>query len=311
MAPAKCYICDKKENVHFMFPSDPSKVRRWCILLKCKTPDITGRSGPRLCSNHFSPSDIIVTAKSTKLRSSALPKIEKSQTSESFISKDILLVSRDGVQFPSNSSNLARRSPLIRNLLGDCPLEVATILIDIESTILDTVLELLHESCPTFPSRLYDSVKEALDIFQIADFVIVEEVKSMPRKLCKQRKRRTPALGLGLEGGANNIDKVQAEVEYKEGNASLAQNDNIDCPYTDCQKKLKGKSSFLNHLCLIHHRNELESKIMKMEGGKFKCPQENCNLDSMNKRFVISHYGIRHNVINQFLAKSFPNHTYA
>ena len=179
MAPAKCYICDKKENVHFMFPSDPSKVRRWCILLKCKTPGTTGKTGPRLCSNHFLPSDIIVTDYSTKLRSSALPKREKSQTS--YISNDLLLVSRDGVQFPSNSSNLARRSPLIRNLLGDCPLEVTTILVDIESTILDTVLELLNESCPTFPSRLFDSVQEALEIFQIADFVLVEEVKSMPR----------------------------------------------------------------------------------------------------------------------------------
>ena len=311
MAPAKCYICDKKENVHFIFPSDPSRLKRWCILLKCKTPDTTGRSGPRLCSEHFSPSDIIVTDNSTKLRSSALPKREKSQASESCISKDILLVSRDGVHFPSNSINLARRSPLIRNLLGDCPSEVTTIVVDIESTILDIVLELIHESCPIFPSRLYDSVKEALEIFQVADFVVIEEVKSMPRKLCKKRKRKTPAQG--LEDGANNIDKVQDEVGYKEANASMAQakNDNIDCPYEDCQKKLKGKSSFLNHLCLIHHKNELESRIIKIKGSKFKCPQDKCNLESMNKGFVISHYGIRHNVIRQFLAKSFPNHTYA
>ena len=183
----------------------------------------------------------------------------------------------------------------------------------VTTTILDTVLELLNESSPTFPSRLFDSVQEALEIFQIADFVLVEEVKSMPRKLCKQRQRKT--LARGLEDGANNIDKIQDEDEvgYKEGNSSMAQakNDNIDCPYKDCHKKLKGKSSFLKHLCLIHHRNELESKIIKMEGGKFKCPQEKCNLDSMNKRFVISHYGIRHNVISQFLAKSFPNHSYA
>ena len=291
MAPAKCYICDNKENVHFIFPSDPSKLKRWCILLKCRTPDTTGYTGPRLCSKHFSPSDIIVTDNSTKLRRSALPKREKSQETESYISKDILLVSRDGVHFPSNSSNLARRSPLIRNLLGDCPLEVTTILVDIESTILDTVLELLNESCPTFPSRLYDSVIEALEIFQIADFVLVEEVESLPRKLCKQGKRRTQAQG--LEDGANNIHKI------------------IDCPYNDCQKKLKGKRSFLKHLCLIHHRSELESRIIQMKGGKFKCPQEKCNLDSMNRGFVISHYGIRHNVINQLLAKSFPNHTFA
>ena len=147
-----------------------------------------------------------------------MPKREKSQTS--YISNDLLLVSRDGAQFPSNSSNLARRSPLIRNLLGDCPLEVTTILVDIESTILDTVLELLNESCPTFPSRLFYSVQEALEIFQIADFVLVEEVKSMLRKLCKRRQGENPS------------------------------------PRT--------------------------------RGG-----------------------GIRHNVISQFLAKSFPNHTYA
>ena len=114
-----------------------------------------------------------------------MPKREQSQPNESYISKDLLLVSRDGVHFPSNSSNLARRSPLIRNLLGDCPLEVTTILVDIESTILDTVLELLSESCPTFPSRLYDSVIEALEIFQIADFVLVA-------RSTKAQTRRAP-----------------------------------------------------------------------------------------------------------------------
>ena len=311
MAPAKCYICDSKENVHFIFPSDPSKLKRWCILLRCRTPDTTGCTGPRLCSEHFSPSDIIVTDNSTKLRRSALPRREKSQARESYISKDILLVSSDCVHFPSNSTNLARRSPLIRNLLGDCPLEVTTIIVDIESTILDTVLELLSEGCPTFPSRLFDSVKEALEMFQIEDFVLFEEVKSMPRKLCKPRKRQTPARG--LKDGANNIDQIQDEVGYKEGNASMAEakNDNIDCPYNDCKKKLKGERSFLKHLCLIHHRNELESKIIKMKDGKYKCPQDKCNLDSTNKGFVISHYGIRHNVIRQLLSKSFPNHTYA
>ena len=309
MAPAKCFICDKTDNVRFVFPSDPSKLRRWCILLKCRTPDTTGKTGPRLCSAHFSPSDIVVTDNSTKLRSSALPKREKLQASDD-ISNDILLVSRDRVQFPSNSSNLARRSPLIRNLLGDCPLEETTILIDIESTILHIVLELLNESSPTFHSRLYESVKLALEIFQLAEFVLVEEVRSLPRKLGKQRKRRT--LAQGLEDRTTNFDKTQDEVEYEDGNTSMtkAKYDNIDCPYVGCQKKLKGRNSFLRHLCLIHHRNELESRIIKLESGKFKCPQEKCTLDSLNKGFIISHYGIRHNVIIQFLAKNFPNHSY-
>ena len=87
---------------------------------------------------------------------------DKSQSSD--VTKDILLVSRDGVLFPSNSSILARRSPMIRNLLGDCPVEETTIIMDIESTILHCVLELLNEFNPTFPSRLYESVKVALEI---------------------------------------------------------------------------------------------------------------------------------------------------
>ena len=202
-------------------------------------------------------------------------------------------------------------SPMVKlPLLGDCPSEETTILIDIESTILHIVLELLNESSPTFHSRLYESVKVALEIFQIAEFVLVEEVRSLPRKLSKQRKRRT--LAQGLEDKTTNFDKTQDEVEYEDGNTSMtkAKNDKIDCPYEGCQKKLKGKNSFLKHLCLIHHRNELESRIIKLESGKFKCPQEKCTLDSMNKGFIISHYGIRHNVIIQFLAKNFPNHSY-
>ena len=43
MAPHKCYVCHTTEDVKFTFPSDPSKLKRWCILLKCKTPDTTGQ----------------------------------------------------------------------------------------------------------------------------------------------------------------------------------------------------------------------------------------------------------------------------
>ena len=69
---------------------------------------------------------------------------DKSQSSD--VTKDILLVSRDGVLFPSNSSILARRSPMIRNLLGDCPVEETSIINDIESTI-------LHCGLGDFPNR--------------------------------------------------------------------------------------------------------------------------------------------------------------
>ena len=60
MAPAKCFVCNKEDKVLFMFPLDPSKLRRWCIILKCQIPGTdTGarNSGPRVCSDYFSPSD--------------------------------------------------------------------------------------------------------------------------------------------------------------------------------------------------------------------------------------------------------------
>ena len=297
MAPPKCFVCNKKDNVHFMFPSDPTKLKHWCILLKCKTPETaTGKSGPRLCSAHFCPSDIIVTDKSTKLKKNALPERDKSQSSD--ITKDILLVSRDGVLFPSNSSILASRSPMIRNLLGDCPLEETTIIMDIESTILHRVLELINEINPTFPSSLYESVKVALEIFQIEQFVLVEEVRPFPRKLSKPRKSRI----LSSSTIENIIDASKTTKDSIDN-----ENANITCPYTECLKKIKGKKSFLNHLCLVHHKNELESKIIKL-GGKFKCPHDGCNLESTNKSFLISHFGVRHNKILPFLAKSFPEH---
>ena len=62
MAPAMCFVCNKEDKVHFMFSLDPSKLRRWCIILKCQIPGTdTGarKSGPRLCSDYFSPSDLI------------------------------------------------------------------------------------------------------------------------------------------------------------------------------------------------------------------------------------------------------------
>ena len=241
-------------------------------LLKCQPPETaTGKSRPRLCSAHFSPSDIIVTERSTKLKNSALPIRHKSQSSD--FSKDILLVSRDGVQFPSNSSILASWSFMIRHLLGDCPSEETTIIMHIESTILDTVLELHDECNPLFPSRLYKSVKQALEVFQVEQFVLVEEIRSLPRKFSKPRKNRI-------------ISSLTVE------NIEI---DNIDWPYSECVKTFKGRNSFLNHLCVVDHKNELESKIIKLDEGKFKCPQDGCNLelDSKNKCFGFSHFGIR------------------
>ena len=172
-----------------------------------------GMTGPRLCLKHFSPSDIVVTEKAIKLKSSALPKGENPLSND--ISNDILLVSRDGVQFPSNSTNLARRSPMIRNLLGDCPSEETTIIVDIESNILNTILELLNETTPTFPSSLYESVNEALEIFQIEQFVIIE--RSLPRTLFKERKRRIQASGTvkRLDGTKRTLVKLQMWLNMK------------------------------------------------------------------------------------------------
>ena len=44
---------------------------------------------------------------------------------------------------------------------------VMAIIMYIESAILETVLELINEGNPLFPSRLYESVKVALKVFQI------------------------------------------------------------------------------------------------------------------------------------------------
>ena len=284
MAPAKCFVCNSKDNVHFMFPTDFSKLKRWCILLKCQIPETaTGKSGPRLCSAHFSQSDVIVTERSKRLKKDAMPMPIRDKGQSSDVTKDVVIVSKDGVQFPSNSSILASRSPMIRNLLKDCSSEETIIIMDIESTILDTVLELINEGSPLFPSRLYDSVKVALDVFQIEQFVRieVEEIRSRPSK---PRTNRIPYSSTG--------ENMQ----------------NMDCPYNECVKTFKSKKIFLNHLCVVHHKDELESKIIKMGDGKFKCPHDGCNYDSKNKSSVISHFGIRHNVILQLLAKNFPDH---
>ena len=192
---------------------------------------------------------------------------------------------------------------MIKELLGDCPSEEATIIIDIESNILNLVLELLNESRPTFPSRLLGSVKEALKLFKIDNVVLGEEVRSQPRKLSKERKKTVKRLD---EAEAAKFDTIQDVDEY-EANKERKEKDSvvIDCPYEGCQKKLK-KDSYLKHLCLIHYKEELASKLITLESGNFKCPRDLCNLESSNKSFMISHFGIRHNVIAQL--NYFPKH---
>ena len=115
-----------------------------------------------------------------------------------------------------------------------------------------------------------ESVKEALELFKIDDAVLVKEVRSQPRKLSKQRKKTVK----GLEDEASKFDTIQDVDEY-EASKERKEKDSvvIDCPYEGCQKKLK-KDSYLKHLCLIHYKEELASKLITLESGKFKCPQD-------------------------------------
>ena len=82
-------------------------------------------------------------------------------------------------------------------------------------------------------SRLLESVKEALELFKIDDAVLVEEVRSQPRKLSKQRKKTVK----GLEDGATKFDTIQDVDKYKDNNESKAKdsvafkNVIIVCPY--------------------------------------------------------------------------------
>ena len=112
-----------------------------------------------------------------------------------------------------------------------------------------------------------------MEVFQVEQFVLVEEIRSLPRKFSKPRKNRI------ISSSTVPVENIEI--------------DNIDCPYSECVKTFKGSYSFLNHLCVVHHKKELESKIIKLDEGKFKCPQDGCNLDSKNKSLVISHFGIR------------------
>ena len=113
-----------------------------------------------------------------------------------------------------------------------------------------------------------------MELFKIDDAVLVKEVRSQPRKLSKQRKKTVK----GLEDGATKFDTIQDVDRYKDNNESKAKdsvaikNVIIVCPYEGC-KKPKGKDSFWKHLCLIHHKKELEQRLVKLDGGKFKCPQ--------------------------------------
>ena len=65
MAPAKCFVCNKEDKVLFMFPLDPSKLKRWCIIVVVTPLSI---SDPNLCPPAQSPSPHTVQYSVEKVR---------------------------------------------------------------------------------------------------------------------------------------------------------------------------------------------------------------------------------------------------
>ena len=69
----KCYVC-KTTHGKFSFPKEEEKLQQWITSLGIDRPMIVGANGPRLCIDHFSPTQFTQHKNRTLLSSDAVPK---------------------------------------------------------------------------------------------------------------------------------------------------------------------------------------------------------------------------------------------
>ena len=164
----KCYVC-KTTHGKFSFPKEEEKLQQWITSLGIDRPMIVGANGPRLCIDHFSPTQFTQHKNRTLLSSDAVPK-PAIPVIPQFDSKSFCDVQQMGTKIIGRNGSvsivhttlivaMSKFSPLLNRIVRDSSSSLESLTFpDVSTEILDNVFQLLQAHCAMADTKVVEQL---------------------------------------------------------------------------------------------------------------------------------------------------------
>ena len=305
----KCYVC-KTNHGKFSFPKEEDKLQQWMTSLGIDRPKIVGANGPRLCIDHFSPTQFVQHQNRTILSSDAVPKPVIPSVPQ-YYSKSFSDVQQMGTKIIGKDGSvtivhttlivaMSNLSPFLSKILKDSSSLEAICCPDVSTDILANVFQLLQEG-----ETITSSNSEVLKALELLNFNInsnIESYRIPPVQKQKQQLIRVASCPNNNQRSEEDSFNTVIHSSIQPKPLSL-----YKCP--QCPgKSFKMKSLALTHFTDAHLRKEILSKVEVIKGqSHFQCPIMNCEYGAKASVLLARHLGVHHRQTEKYLLDNHPD----
>ena len=310
----KCYVC-KSNHGKFSFPKEEEKLQKWMTSLGIDRPKIVGANGPRLCIDHFSPTQFVQHKNRTLLSSDAVPKpavpVIPQFDSKSFSDVQQMgtkIIGRNGLVSIVHTTlivAMSKFSPLLNRIVKDSSSSLESISFpDVSIEILENVFQLLQEG-----ETITSSHSEVLIALELLNFNINSDIT--PFRIPPVQKQKQQLAKVSSCPNNNNPHPHRSEEDSFNTviNASIRPKplSLYKCPLCP-EKRFKMKSLALTHFTDAHLRKEILSKVEVIKGqSHFQCPIMNCEYGAKASVLLARHLGVHHRQTEKYLLDNHPD----
>ena len=310
----KCYVC-KSNHGKFSFPKEEEKLQKWMTSLGIDRPKIVGANGPRLCIDHFSPTQFVQHKNRTLLSSDAVPKpavpVIPQFDSKSFSDVQQMgtkIIGRNGLVSIVHTTlivAMSKFSPLLNRIVKDSSSSLESISFpDVSIEILENVFQLLQEG-----ETITSSHSEVLIALELLNFNINSDIT--PFRIPPVQKQKQQLAKVSSCPNNNNPHPHRSEEDSFNTviNASIRPKplSLYKCPLCP-EKRFKMKSLALTHFTDAHLRKQILAKVNVTKGqNQFQCPVINCEYVAKASSLLARHLGVHHGETEKHLRENHPD----
>ena len=311
----KCYVC-KTTHGKFSFPKEEEKLQQWITSLGIDRPMIVGANGPRLCIDHFSPTQFTQHKNRTLLSSDAVPK-PAIPVIPQFDSKSFSDVQQMGTKIIGRNGSvsivhttlivaMSKFSPLLNRIVRDSSSSLESLTFpDVSTEILDNVFQLLQEG-----ETITSSHSEVLKALELLNFNINSNITSYRIPPVQKQKQQLARVASCPNNNNNNPPQRSEEDSFNTVINSTIQPKPLSlykCP--QCPgKSFKMKSLALTHFTDAHLRKQILAKVNVTKGqNQFQCPVINCEYVAKASSLLARHLGVHHGETEKHLRENHPD----
>ena len=277
---------------------------------------IVGANGPRLCIDHFSPTQFTQHKNRTLLSSDAVPK-PAIPVIPQFDSKSFSDVQQMGTKIIGRNGSvsivhttlivaMSKFSPLLNRIVRDSSSSLESLTFpDVSTEILDNVFQLLQEG-----ETITSSHSEVLKALELLNFNINSNITSYRIPPVQKQKQQLARVASCPNNNNNNPPQRSEEDSFNTVINSTIQPKPLSlykCP--QCPgKSFKMKSLALTHFTDAHLRKEILSKVEVIKGqSHFQCPIMNCEYGAKASVLLARHLGVHHRQTEKYLLDNHPD----